>query len=93
MANEKRDRQAALDHAEVVGRLQARLKAALDAEGVALQARQALEQELSGVRERLLASQQDARRYRAEAQTVQDLVNRLAATASRPKGTRRKAAE
>jgi DNA repair exonuclease SbcCD ATPase subunit len=91
-ASEARDRQAALEHAEAVARLQARLEAAMAAEKELLQARQTLGHELSGVREQLLASQQEATRYRAEAQTVQGLVDRLAATASQPKGTRKKAA-
>ena len=91
-ASEARDRQAALEHAEAVARLQARLEAAMAAERGLLQARQALDQELGGTREQLLVSQQEATRYRAEAQTAQCLVDRLSAEASQPKGTRRKAA-
>lgn len=44
VANEARDRQAELEHAEVAAWLQARFKAALDALGVVLQAGQALEE-------------------------------------------------
>ena len=91
-ASEGRDRQAALERAEAIARLQSRLEAAMAAEKEVLQARQALEQELAGVREQLLASQQEATRYRAEAQTVQALLDRLATTASKPKGARKKAA-
>ena len=91
-ASEARDRQAALEHAETIARLQARLEAVLAAEKEHLLAREALEQELGDVREQLLASQQEAARYRIEAQTVQGLVDRLAATAPQPRGTRKKAA-
>lgn len=91
-AHQARDRQAALEHAEVIARLQARLEAAMAAEKELLQAHQALEQELGGAREQLRASQQEATRYRAEAQTMRGLVDRLAATAPQPKGTRKKAA-
>lgn len=91
-SSEARDRQAALEHAETIARLQARLEGVMAAEKEHLQARQALEQELGGVREQLLASQQEAARFRVEAQTVQGLVDRLAATTPKPKGTRKKAA-
>ncbi len=90
-AIEARDRQAALEHAEATARLQSRLETSMTSEKELLQARQALEHELGGMREQLLTSQQEATRYRVEAQTVQGLVDRLAATAPQPKGTKKKA--
>lgn len=75
--SEARDRQVALEHAEAVAKLQAMLDVA-DAKEKALQhSQQALEQELRSVRDQLLASQEEAVRFRVEAQTVQAVLDRL----------------
>jgi chromosome segregation ATPase len=93
-ASEARERQAALEHAEALARLQAKCDAASSAEGDLRSANQALEQQLRVLREQLLLSQQDATRYQAEAQTVQAVLDRLTVSAAPPpsRASRKKAA-
>lgn len=76
-----RERQAALGHAEALARLQSKYDSVSTAENTSQQVQRALEQELRAAREQLQVSQQEATRYRIEAQTVQSLVDRLAAPA------------
>ena len=75
---ETRERQAALDQADALARVQAKCETALSAEATS----QALEEELRSTREQLLASQQQAASYRAEAHTVQALLDRLSLAAA-----------
>lgn len=82
-----RARQIALEQAEGIAKLQAKLDAAVAAEGALRQANEALALDARDLRDRLAASQQDVTRYRTEAQTVQALVERLAAPRARPKRT------
>lgn len=92
-AAEARDRQGALEQAEAIARLQARCDAAAATAGAQLRTNEALDQELRRTREELLASQQEATRYRAEAHTVQALLDRLSpppATAAPSKPGRKK---
>lgn len=91
--SESRGRQAALQHAETIAKLQAQLDAAYVAQQALEQINQAVDQEVRTTREQLLASQQEATRYRAEAQTVQSVLERLAlaAPAASPKVTKKKA--
>ena len=72
-----RERQATLEHAEEVTRLQSKCDTALAAHKASQQANQALELELRDAREQLQASQQEATHYRIEAQTVQTVLERL----------------
>lgn len=90
---EARDRHAALEHAEAIVRLQAKCDAAATAEAALRRAHEAVEQELRNTREQLLASHQEATRYRAESQTVQALLARIgpAAAPTPVKSARKKA--
>lgn len=83
---EARERQAALEHAEGMARLQAQLDVAHAAHKALQQAAEAQDRELRTMRDQLLTSQQEATRYRTEARTVQSVLDRLttpASTASR----------
>jgi prefoldin subunit 5 len=72
-----RERQATLEHAESIARLQSKCDTVSAAHRALQQANQALEQELRGTREQLQASQHEATHYRTEAQTVQAVLERL----------------
>jgi uncharacterized membrane protein len=82
-----RARQIALEQAEGTAKLHAKLDAAVAAEGALRQANEALALEVRDLRDRLAASLQDVTHYRTEAQTVQALVERLAAPRARSKKT------
>lgn len=90
---EARARQAALEHAEAIARLQAHVDAGAANEKTLQQAKHDLEQEQRSLREQLSASQQEATRALAEAQTLQGVLDRLAVVAGGvPKAPKRKAA-
>ena len=95
-AVETRERQAAVAQAESIAKLEARCGAAVSTEQGLRQSAQSLEQELRSMREQLLAAQQDATRYRTQAETVQALLDRLGASpapsAASTKPARKKAA-
>lgn len=79
-----RDRQVALEHAEAIARMQAKLDTALAAEIASKQAQQATEHDLRDVREQLQASQQEATQYRTQAHTMQALLDRVMVPAPAP---------
>ncbi|MEK8034947.1 DNA-binding protein [Ideonella sp. DXS29W] len=72
-----RERQVALEHVEATAKLQAKCDGAVAAELALRRTHEAIEQELRSTREQLLISRQEATRYRAEAQTVQALLDRI----------------
>lgn len=92
VSTETRERQAAMEHAEAMARLQAMQDAGLATERALQQSKQALEQELLACQAQSLAAQDAATRYRAEAQTMQALLDRLAVPPAPTKRARRKAA-
>lgn len=94
-ATESRERQAALSHAESTAKLEARCDAAVSAERMLRQTLQTLEGELRTAQEKLQASQQDAMRYRTQAETVQGMLDRMSAPAApvAPSGRRQKKTE
>lgn len=81
---EARERQAALEHAEAVARLQSKCDATSADHKSMQQANRTLEQELRGAREQLQTSQQEAAHYRTEAQTVQAVLERLTVSTRAP---------
>lgn len=94
-ATELRERQAALSHAELAAKLEARCDAAVSVERMLRQTLQTLEGELRTAQEKLQASQQDAMRYRTQAETVQGMLDRMSAPAApvAPLGRRQKKTE
>jgi chromosome segregation ATPase len=89
---EVRERQAAVEHAEAITRLQAKQDAASISEKALQQSKQALEEELRASHARLLTAQEEATRYRAEAQTIQAVLDRLTVAAPPTKIARKKRA-
>ncbi len=89
-AAEARERESGLAQAEAIAKLAARCEAGGAVERNLKQAIQSLEQDLRLAREHLLAAQQDAVRYRAQAETVQTLLDRLATAPAKPKSASRK---
>lgn len=79
-----REREAALEHAETVARLQAKCNAAALADKALRKANEDLAQGLHTAREQLQVSQQEATRYRTEAHTVQAVLERLAKAPAAP---------
>lgn len=75
---EQRERHGALEQAEAVARLQSQLSAAADAQRTATDLNAQLRSEGESLRQQLTTSREEAARYRAEAETVRLLVERLA---------------
>jgi chromosome segregation ATPase len=74
---QQRERDAALEHADALARLQTQLGASLDAQRALSQSKDDLSRELSSLREQTAASQQEVTQYRTEAQTVRALLERF----------------
>lgn len=89
--DETRERQSALEAAETNARLRARLEAAVASENTTKHERQALEQEVQAMRERLTSSQQEAARHQAEAQTLRAMLDRLSLAPTADKPAKKKA--
>lgn len=86
---EAQERQKGLAHAEAEARLQAQIDTLSSAARGQSSANESLELQIAQLREQLQASRQETARYRAEAETVQALLNRLTPSAE-PKAPRKK---
>ncbi|MCR5882158.1 DNA-binding protein [Rhizobacter sp. J219] len=86
---EAQERREGLAHAEAVARLQAQVDSLSSAAQHQGATNESLEIQVAQLRDQLQASQQETTRYRAEAETVQALLNRLTPS-SAPKAPRQK---
>lgn len=86
---EAQERQKGLAHAEAEARLQAQVDAQSSAAQRQVAANESLQLQVAQLRDQLQASQQEATKYRAEAETVQALLSRLTPSAA-PKAPRQK---
>ena len=88
---EAQDRQKGLAHAESTARLQAQVDALQTAAQRQGADNEALQRQVAQLRDQLQASQHDATKYRAEAETVQALLQRLSPSSTAKAPRRRQA--
>ena len=84
------DRRLRVEHAQALGPLQARVASAEAKAEELSQAKAALEAELGSLRPQLQASLEATAQYRAQAITLQSLVDRMAPASTAPKISTRK---